>query len=78
MVAAKSLNYVDAMADELASGATQAIRWANTIVNLERRRINAVITYAALAYETLTNDSVQHQESVNAFVAKRAPQFIGE
>lgn len=69
---------VDAMADELAAGATLAIRWTKTIMNLELRRINAAISDAAFAYETLTNDSMDHQEAVNAFVGKRAPIFKGQ
>ena len=68
---------VDAVADDLASGATLAIRWTKTVMNLELRRINAAISDAAFAYETLTNDSEDHQEAVNAFVGKRAPIFKG-
>ena len=68
---------VDKAARELASGATLAIRWTKTILNLELRRINAAITDAALAYESLTNDSHDHQEAVTAFVEKRPPRFSG-
>lgn len=68
---------VDKAARELAGGATLAIRWTKTILNLELRRINAAITDAALAYESLTNDSHDHQEAVAAFVEKRPPRFAG-
>jgi len=68
---------VDTAARELAAGATLAIRWTKTVLNLELRRINAAISDSALAYETLTNDSADHQEAVNAFVQKRAARFTG-
>jgi len=69
---------VDEMANELAAGATLAIRWTKTVMNLELRRINSAISDAALAYETLTNESQDHQEAVNAFVERRAPVFVGK
>ena len=68
---------VDAMADELADGATQAIRWTKTVMNLELRRIHAALTDAALGYETITNASADHQEAVRALKEKRPPVFTG-
>lgn len=68
---------VDAMAEELVNGATLAIRWTKTVVNMELRRIHAALTDAALGYETLTNSSADHQEAVNAFREKRKPKFTG-
>lgn len=65
-------------ANELANGATLAIRWTKTILNLELRRIHTAITDAALAYETLTNASEDHQEAVNAFIGKRQAKFAGK
>jgi enoyl-CoA hydratase len=68
---------VDAMADELVTGATLAIRWTKTVVNMELRRIHAALTDAALGYETITNSSADHQEAINAFREKRKPNFRG-
>ncbi|RJG04474.1 enoyl-CoA hydratase/isomerase family protein [Noviherbaspirillum sedimenti] len=68
---------VNALARELAEGATMAIRWTKTVMNLELRRISGLLTDAALAYETVTNASKDHQEAVRAFVAKRKPNFEG-
>lgn len=68
---------VDSLANELAAGATMAIRWTKTVMNLELRRISCLMTDAALAYETMTNSSRDHQEAVRAFVEKRPPKFTG-
>lgn len=68
---------VDALADELAAGATQAIRWTKTVMNLELRRIHAALTDAALGYETITNSSADHREAVRALREKRKPVFTG-
>lgn len=68
---------VQKAAEELAGAATLAVRWTKTILNLELRRINAAVTDAALAYETLTNGSSDHQEAVHAFVQKRSARFTG-
>ena len=68
---------VNELATELAQGATLAIRWTKTVMNLELRRIANLLTDAALAYETVTNSSHDHQEAVNAFVGRRRPVFEG-
>lgn len=68
---------VDALANELVNGATMAIRWTKSVMNLELRRISCLLTDAALAYETMTNASQDHQEAVRAFVEKRVPAFTG-
>lgn len=66
------------LADELANGATQAIRWTKTVVNMELRRIHAALTDAALGYETIINSSADHQEAVTAFREGRTPKFTGK
>ncbi|WP_416896736.1 MAG: enoyl-CoA hydratase/isomerase family protein [Minwuia sp.] len=68
---------VDDLATELVEGATQAIRWTKTVMNLELLRIHAALTDAALGYETITNASHDHQEAVTAFRERRAPRFKG-
>ncbi|HEY2870291.1 MAG TPA: enoyl-CoA hydratase-related protein [Reyranella sp.] len=68
---------VDKLADRLAQGATKAIRWTKTVVNLQLRQIAHAQLDASLAYEALTNIGPDHQEAVNAFKEKRRPKFTG-
>jgi enoyl-CoA hydratase len=64
---------VDAFCDRLASGATQAIRWTKTIVNIELKRIAHALLDTGLAYESLTARSHDHAEAVAAFADRRKP-----
>lgn len=69
---------VDAFADRLASGATKAIKWTKTCINIPLRQLAHALMDACLAYEALTNISADHQEAVNAFREKRKPKFTGK
>ncbi len=69
---------VDAMADELVSGARQSIRWTKTVANIPLRVIAHQVMDACMGYEMMTNLSKDHQEAVNAFKAKRNPLFTGQ
>ncbi len=66
---------VDEIVGKLANGATWAIRWTKTAINIPLRRLAAEITDAAIAYEILSNSHPHHQEAVTAFVEKRKPRF---
>jgi enoyl-CoA hydratase len=68
---------VNGFADRLARGATKAIRWTKTCMNIQLRQIAHAALDASLAYEALTNISADHQEAVNAFKEKRRPRFTG-
>lgn len=68
---------VGALAQELADGATLAIKWTKTVMNLELMRLHTLLSDAALGYETLTNSSYDHQEAVHAFTERRPPNFEG-
>lgn len=63
--------------DTLVNGATKAIRWSKTVLNVQLRALAHANMDVALAYQTLTNDSADHQEAVNAFREKRKPRFTG-
>jgi enoyl-CoA hydratase len=68
---------VDAIVGRLANGATKAIRWTKTSMNIQLRQIAHAALDASLAYEALTNISDDHQEAVTAFKEKRRPRFTG-
>lgn len=68
---------VASFADELASGATRAIRWTKVTVNTPLKALVHEIFDIGLAYETISNISADHQEGVNAFRERRKPHFSG-
>lgn len=68
---------VYALADRLAAGATKAIRWTKSCVNIPRRQALQAYMDAGLAYQAHSNSSADHQEAVNAFREKRKPRFTG-
>jgi enoyl-CoA hydratase len=69
---------VDQLAERLARGATKAIRWTKTSMNIQLRQLAHTLLDASLAYEALTNVSADHQEAVSAFKEKRRPVFTGK
>ena len=64
-------------AERIAAGATQAIRYSKTAVNIGLRQLAHSIMDASIAYETVTNATADHQEAVTAFREKRKPKFSG-
>ena len=68
---------VNATADKLAHGATKAIKWTKTSINIPLRQMAHAMLDASLAYEAMTNVGADHQEAVNAFREKRKPRFTG-
>ena len=69
---------VDAFAERLLSGATQAIRYTKMAVNATLKQIVAANLETSIALEELTNALPDHQEAVSAFQAKRKPNFGGK
>ena len=68
---------VNALANKLANGATKAIKWTKTSINIPLRQLAHSMLDASLAYEALTNIGADHQEAVTAFQEKRKPKFTG-
>ena len=68
---------VNAFADKLARGATKAIKWTKTSINMPLRQLAHSMMDASLAYEAITNMGADHQEAVTAFQEKRKPRFTG-
>lgn len=72
-VPAESLDAdVDAFADRLANGATKAIRWTKTTVNIALKQLAHSMMDTGLAYEALTNISDDHKRLVKAFRERSA------
>lgn len=65
-------------ADELAAGATRAIRWTKVTVNTPLKTLVHQLFDTGLAYETLSNLTADHQEAVHAFRDRRKPVFRGQ
>lgn len=65
------------IAQELADGATWAIRWSKLSVNKWLKDQVNLILDASLAYEMLTFHTDDHREAARAFVDKRSPKFGG-
>jgi enoyl-CoA hydratase len=68
---------VNAFADKFARGATKAIKWTKTSINMPLRQLAHSMMDASLAYEAITNMGADHQEAVTAFQEKRKPRFTG-
>jgi len=68
---------VDEWAQKLANGAQKAIRWTKATVNIGLKQLLVSMVDAGFALETVSSRSQDHSEAVNAFVAKRKPQFTG-
>lgn len=68
---------VGLFASKLVNGAAKAIRWSKTAINIPLRALAHSLLDTGLAYQTITNDSADHQEAVRAFAEKRKPIFTG-
>lgn len=69
---------VDAFADRLAAGATQAIRWSKVSANIGLKQIAHAVMDVSIAYESLSARSDDHREAVAAFLEKRTARFTGQ
>ena len=65
------------LAERLARGAGQAIRWTKLTANLPLRQLVHSYFDTGIAYETLSNRSADHREAVAAFRERRDAVFTG-
>ncbi|MDN5939278.1 MAG: enoyl-CoA hydratase-related protein [Salinisphaera sp.] len=66
------------LAEQLAAGATKAIRWTKVTTNLHLKAIAHQVFDAGLAYEHLSNQTADHQEGITAFAERRRPVYRGK
>ena len=65
------------LAEQLANGATAAIRWTKEVLaRITWERWNLLCDLAA-ALEELSTRTADHEEGVNSLLERRAPKFIG-
>ncbi len=62
----------------LSDGPRQAIRWTKTTINIRLKELAHSMMDAGLSYEMLSNQTIDHQEAINAFREKRNPKFVGQ
>jgi enoyl-CoA hydratase len=65
------------LAERLANGATKAIRWTKTVVNIGLKQLAHSMMDASISYEMLTMATNDHHEAIEAFQEKRKPNFQG-
>ncbi len=65
------------LAERLANGATKAIRWTKTVVNIGLKQLAHSMMDASISYEMHTMATHDHQEAITAFQEKRKPRFNG-
>ncbi len=69
--------HVYELAERLAGGATKAIRWTKTVVNIGLKQLAHSIMDASISYEIQTSATADHGEAIAAFQEKRKPTFHG-
>lgn len=68
---------VDRWADRWSQGPRYALQWTKATINIGLKAQAAQVLDAGLAYEMVSLQTADHREAIEAFLAKRAPQFTG-
>jgi enoyl-CoA hydratase len=66
---------VDRIVGKLVNGATMAIRFSKSILNIPLRQSLASMVDAGFALESISSQLPDHREAVHAFAEKRRPDF---
>ena len=69
---------VQKFAERLGRGALQAINLTKVSVNVALKQLVAGVLETSIAWESVTNMTLDHQEGVNAFNEKRRPNYVGK
>lgn len=69
---------VDELVGKILGNPRWAVRWTKTVANIPLRELAARLADPAIAYEILSNMTEDRKEAVEAFIARRAPDFNGE
>jgi enoyl-CoA hydratase len=64
-------------AERWSQGPRYALQWTKATLNLGLKAQAALVLDAGLAYEMVSLQTADHREAIEAFLAKRAPQFSG-
>ena len=68
---------VERWAERFARAPRHALQWTKATLNLGLKAQAAQVLDAGLAYEMVSLQSADHREAIDAFLAKRSPQFSG-
>lgn len=68
---------VEKFAKRLSTGAIKAIKWTKVAINIPLKQIAHSVMDTSMAYETLSTQTQDHLEAINAFAEKRKPNFKG-
>jgi enoyl-CoA hydratase len=68
---------VDRWAERWSQGPRDALQWTKATLNIGLKAQAAQVLDAGLAYEMVSLQSADHREAIEAFLARRAPQFHG-
>lgn len=69
---------VDEIVGKILGNPRWAVRWTKTVANIPLKELAARLSDPAIAYEVLSNLTEDRREAVEAFIARRPPQFGGE
>jgi enoyl-CoA hydratase len=68
---------VSDVASQILANPKWAVRWTKTVTNQPLKELAAKMSDAAIAYEMLSNETRDRHEAVEAFIARRKPDFTG-
>jgi enoyl-CoA hydratase len=65
------------MAERLAGGAINAIKWTKAAVNLGLKQVANAVLDAAFNFEAMSQATEDHKIATQAFLNKETPKFTG-